>query len=61
MDFKSPLLRSIVFALPGIASAVGELVAAISLYKAKADEKSELWVDEDKYPEIESTKLVGQS
>ena len=60
MDFKSPLLQSIVFALPGIADAVGGLVAAINLHKAKSDEKSELWVDDDKYPAIENTKLVRQ-
>jgi hypothetical protein len=60
VDFKSPLLRSIVFALPGIADAVGGLVAAINLQKAKSQEKSELWVDDDKYPTIQSTKLVSQ-
>ncbi|KAJ3779412.1 DNA mismatch repair protein MSH3 [Lentinula raphanica] len=55
--FNSPLLNDIVFALPALRSSITELLQTISLKQAAEGNKDELWVDKEKYPSIEETRM----
>ncbi|KAF5391272.1 hypothetical protein D9757_001964 [Collybiopsis confluens] len=55
--FKSPLLNSIIFTLPTLRNSIDEILQTISLKHAVDGQKDELWIDTDKYPQINETKM----
>ncbi|KAF9069829.1 DNA mismatch repair protein MSH3 [Rhodocollybia butyracea] len=57
VGFDSPLLNKIIFALPSLRSLVNELMQTICLKRAAEGAKDELWLDKEKYPNIEETRM----
>ncbi|BEJ16126.1 hypothetical protein CspHIS471_0507310 [Cutaneotrichosporon sp. HIS471] len=54
--FKSELLNSILASLPTILEPTKEFLAAIDMKAAKANNEGDLWVDVDKYPDVQEAK-----
>ncbi|TYJ59150.1 hypothetical protein B9479_000139 [Cryptococcus floricola] len=54
--FRSSLLNSIPNTLPTIVERARELLGALDMKEAKANNKADLWSDPDRYPDIQDVK-----
>ncbi|THU92169.1 hypothetical protein K435DRAFT_672535 [Dendrothele bispora CBS 962.96] len=61
VGFQSRLLNDIIFALPTLRPAIGEIAGAIRTEEALKGNKIDLWTDPDKYPNIEETAMALQA
>ncbi|KIJ23127.1 hypothetical protein M422DRAFT_56955, partial [Sphaerobolus stellatus SS14] len=52
---SSSLWSNIIFSLPAVGEAVKEIMGVIDVQKAMENNKTELWRDKEKYPEIDLT------
>lgn len=57
--FKSPLLNDMIHAFPALRSSITELIGHICMKRAAEGRKDELWLDKEKYPRIEETRMVS--
>lgn len=57
--FRSPLLNDIIFSFPALRKSINELLQTIRLKQAADGRKDDLWFDQEKYPAIEETRMVG--
>ncbi|KAJ3880958.1 DNA mismatch repair protein MSH3 [Lentinula edodes] len=55
--FKSPLLNAIIHAFPALRSSITELIGSICIKRAAEGRKDQLWLDKEKYPRIEETRM----
>jgi DNA mismatch repair protein MSH3 len=55
---QSQLLNEIVFALPKLKQPVGNLLEQIHLKMAAKGDKVNMWVDEDRYPDVTAATCV---
>ncbi|KAJ3864053.1 DNA mismatch repair protein MSH3 [Lentinula novae-zelandiae] len=55
--FKSPLLNDMIHAFPALRSSITELIGHICMKRAAEGRKDELWLDKEKYPRIEETRM----
>lgn len=58
VGFASSLLNDIISALPCLKAPVQNILSCIDLKKAAEDKRDELWIDPDKYPVVDDTKMV---
>ncbi|KAG8764683.1 Mismatch repair protein msh3 [Ceratobasidium sp. 428] len=55
--FQSDILNDIAHSLPTLRAPLGVITSQINVDKARQDEKTELWVDSEKYPQIDEAKF----
>lgn len=58
-SFKSPILNSIVYALPQLREAMKELMGAVNIKMAKEGKKDAMWNDPDRYPHLDNLMMVS--
>jgi DNA mismatch repair protein MSH3 len=56
---QSALLNSILRVLPTIKQPATDFLAALKLKEARDNNKADLWVDTDKYPDLQDAKDVS--
>lgn len=56
--FKSSILNDILSTLPKLRQPMEDVLSEIHLKSAKEGKKDELWIDQDKYPEIMGLQVV---
>lgn len=59
-SFKSPILNSIVYALPQLREAMKELMGAVNIKMAKEGKKDAMWNDPDRYPHLDNLMMAIQ-
>ncbi len=57
-QFKSAILNQIVNSLPALKKPMESILRDINLSKLEQGDKTSLWNDWDKHPEIEDAKMV---
>lgn len=60
VGFASALLNDIVYSLPQLREAMRALVGAVDLAKAAEGRTDAMWVDAEKFPEIEEQRFVSR-
>ncbi|KAG9120901.1 Mismatch repair protein msh3, partial [Ceratobasidium sp. 392] len=55
--FQSDILNDIAYSLPTLRGPLALIVSQINVDKAREDDKTELWVDSEKYPQIDEAKF----
>jgi hypothetical protein len=60
VGFASATLNGVIFALPGLAPAMRELMGAIDLSKAAEGKKDEMWTDAVRCAELDEATEVGR-
>ncbi|KAF8831364.1 hypothetical protein HHX47_DHR1000478 [Lentinula edodes] len=55
--FNSPLLNDMIHAFPALRSSITELIGSICIKRAAEGRKDQLWLDKEKYPRIEETRM----
>jgi DNA mismatch repair protein MSH3 len=59
VGFRSTSLNMIVWTLPRLKAQVQTLINAVKLSELDAGRKAEMWVDEERWPQIEQAAMVS--
>ncbi|KAF7304661.1 DNA mismatch repair protein [Mycena kentingensis (nom. inval.)] len=58
VGFKSPILNSVIFALPALKAPMQALLNEINVPHAQKNRKEAMWRSEDKFPDLEEQRMV---
>lgn len=58
VGFQSPLLNDVIYSLQHVKKPISEILSVTSLKRLTEKERHEIWLDKDRYPDLEDQHMV---